>query len=359
MAAAVQASAASLLDLGIGSVLRAILEANASAALWLQWLILQVLALTRAATSTGTDLDTWMADFSLPRLPAAAATGAVTFGRLTLSAAFIPIGASVKTFDGVHTYSVIADTANVAWSADLNGYVFPAGVATLTVPVQAAIAGTASNTQAGTVALLASSIPGVDTVTNALAYSNGIDSESDTSYRSRFALYLATRSLATSLAVAFAIDTTQQGLTYSITENATANGTYTPGTFTVAVDDGSGALGASLLASVTAAVQAVRPIGSTAVVIAATPLLANVSLTIVCATTSRHAAAVGPVATAIESYIGSLPVGNDMPYTVLAKLAYDASPNVLNVTSLLLNGATADLVATPSQCIRAGTIAIG
>ena len=52
MAASVQ-GAASLLDLTVGSVLRAILEANAAVALWLQWLIVQVLATTRLATSTG------------------------------------------------------------------------------------------------------------------------------------------------------------------------------------------------------------------------------------------------------------------------------------------------------------------
>ena len=42
MAAAVQASAAQLLDLTVGSTLRAVLEANASIGLWMQWLILQV-----------------------------------------------------------------------------------------------------------------------------------------------------------------------------------------------------------------------------------------------------------------------------------------------------------------------------
>ena len=42
MAAAVQSTATQLLDLTVGSTLRAILEANASLALWLQWLILQV-----------------------------------------------------------------------------------------------------------------------------------------------------------------------------------------------------------------------------------------------------------------------------------------------------------------------------
>jgi hypothetical protein len=49
MAASVQGSAIALIDLTTGSVLRAILEANASLALWLQWLIVQVLAQTRAS----------------------------------------------------------------------------------------------------------------------------------------------------------------------------------------------------------------------------------------------------------------------------------------------------------------------
>ena len=78
MAAAVEASATQLLDLTAGSTLRAVLEANASIGLWMQWLILQVLRTTRAATSDGADLDSWMADLTLTRLPAVAATGTVT-----------------------------------------------------------------------------------------------------------------------------------------------------------------------------------------------------------------------------------------------------------------------------------------
>ena len=40
MAAAVQAAATQLLDLTVGSTLRAVIEANASIALWMQWLVL-------------------------------------------------------------------------------------------------------------------------------------------------------------------------------------------------------------------------------------------------------------------------------------------------------------------------------
>src|SRR5690348_7832551 len=93
MAAYVQGSASQLLDLTVGSVLRAILEASASMALWLQWLVLQLLAITRLATSSGNDVDSFVNDFGLTRLPGVGATGTVTFGRFNNTpAAFIPVG---------------------------------------------------------------------------------------------------------------------------------------------------------------------------------------------------------------------------------------------------------------------------
>src|SRR4051794_26633430 len=98
IATAVQGSAKSLLNFTVGSVLRAIAEATASVVLWLQAIILQVLTLTRAATSVGTDLDSWMADFGLARLAAVAAAGQVTFARFTATMqAVVPVGANVQT----------------------------------------------------------------------------------------------------------------------------------------------------------------------------------------------------------------------------------------------------------------------
>src|SRR5579871_4647857 len=167
MAAAVQSSATQLLDLTVGSALRAVLEANASIGLWMQWLILQVLRTTRAATSSGPDLDSWMADMTLIRLPAIAATGMVTFSRFTAtSAAFVPVGTLVRTADGTQTFAVTADTALAAWVAASNGYAVTPGTVSLKVPVAAQVAGTIGNVQAGSISLLASAIPGIDSVTN-------------------------------------------------------------------------------------------------------------------------------------------------------------------------------------------------
>src|SRR5580698_6584272 len=98
MSAAITASAGNLIDISVGSVLRAIIEANAAIVLWVQWLTLLTLQATRAATSTGGDLDSWMADFSFSRLAPIAASGVMTFSRFSgTTAAYIPLGTVVKT----------------------------------------------------------------------------------------------------------------------------------------------------------------------------------------------------------------------------------------------------------------------
>src|SRR5580693_7499344 len=136
MGAALQSSASSLIDVSVGSVVRAIFEANASVVLWLQWLILQVLQMTRASTSSGPDLDSWMLDFGQTRLPAIPSTGIVTFSRFvdTLSAT-IPIGTAVKTADGSLVFSVTEDQTLSVWQPGVSAYVLPSGVSSADLPV--------------------------------------------------------------------------------------------------------------------------------------------------------------------------------------------------------------------------------
>jgi hypothetical protein len=101
------------LDSSVGSILRAITEANAAVSLWLQGMILQVLGVTRLATSTGTDCDSFVNDFGMTRLGASGALGSVTFSRFTATAqAVIPIGQQVQTADGTQTFQVIVDPTN-------------------------------------------------------------------------------------------------------------------------------------------------------------------------------------------------------------------------------------------------------
>jgi hypothetical protein len=261
--AAVQGSARQLIDLTVGSTLRAILEANASLALWIQWLIVQVLATTRASTSNGADLDTWVADFSFTRLPSSPAIGQALFSRFTPALpALIPAGTTIRTADGSQIFSVVADLANAAWNAAQAGYTIGAGIASITLPIAANAAGSIGNVQPASITLLASAIAGVDTVTNPLPLVGGLDSESDEALRQRFGSFLASRARATPRAIGHAILSVRQGLSYNLQENIAPDGTTRMGSFVVTADDGSGIPSSVLLNQIATAIEAMRPIGS-------------------------------------------------------------------------------------------------
>jgi len=365
-AAAAQGAATALLDFTVGSISRALAEGCASIALWLQWIAVQILQMTRAATSQGLALDSWMADFSMTRLPAVAATGPVTFSRFTASsAALISVGAQVKTADGTRTFAVVLDTTNSLWSAAQNGFLIPAGTASGTCTVQDVTmdasgnlsVGTAGNVAAGSISLLASAIPGIDTVTNPVAFMNGINAESDAAFRARFANYIQTRSLATDGAVAYAIQSVQSGLQFTIQEND-AGGSYQPGNFVVTVDDGSGNPPSALLSAVYTAINAVRPVGSTFTVQGPGDLTANITFMLTTNPTGNKPNLVGPITTAIDTYVDTLAVGATLAFTRLAAVIYGVDPSIVNVTSLEINGGTADIVPTQSQVVKVGTVVI-
>lgn len=358
-AAAVQGASTALLDLSVGSVLRAVLEASSSVALWLQWLILQVLSMTRAATSTGSDLDSWMADYGLTRLPAIAASGNVTFSRFTPSnAALIPVGAEVSTADSTESFSVIAVTTNPAWNAAQNGYAIAAGVAAVSVPVVALTLGTVGNVQPNTITLLATAIPGIDQVTNPLAFTGGTNAETDAAFRARFVNYINSRSLATPIAIGNAIAGIQQGLTYLLQENTDPAGDTVMGFFTVTINDGSGNPPASLISTVTAAIEAVRPVGSRYAVLPPTPIAAAISLDVTLSPAGSLATVASEITTAITDFVATLAIGATLPISRLAQLAYDAAPSVINVTSLSINGANADLVPPATGVVTTASVVV-
>ncbi len=157
MSAGMTASAGRMIDISVGSILRALIEANAAIVLWVQWLVLLALQTTRASTSSGADLDSWMADFSLTRLPAAVSCGSATFSRFAAGVpAFVPLGMIVKTQDGLVSFSVTGDPSNPAWQPALNTYALAAGVQSIDLPISAVVAGQSGNVLANTITILAS-----------------------------------------------------------------------------------------------------------------------------------------------------------------------------------------------------------
>jgi uncharacterized phage protein gp47/JayE len=354
----IQAQANTVIDFTVGSVMRAIVEANASVSIWLQSLISQLLVTSRASTSTGIDLDSWAADYGVSRIQAIAATGTATFSRFTpTQSASIPVGTTVENADGSVSYAVIADPLDVNYVAVTDSYTLAQSVSSITVPVTSTTAGANGNAAPASITVLATSIPGVDTVSNTSQFTSGADQETDAALRVRFVSYLSSLSKAVKVAVEYAILLIQTNIKYSITENYNYDGTPNNGYFFVVIDDGTSYPTDLLLASIGNAIDAVRPLCSQFGVYRAVILNANVSMVITTSAGYDHATVVAAVSASLVSYISSIGLGNPLRYTMLSKIAYDVA-GVANVTSISLNGGTADLIATGLQTIRPNTILV-
>lgn len=358
--AAIQASSTQLIDFEVGSILLSIVESNtASVGLWIQALIITLLSATRLSTSTGEDVDTFIGDFNLTRLPAVAATGTVTFARFTnTSQAVVLTGTQVETADAAQIFTVTVDTSNPNYNSGYGGYVITAGVSSVDVPVQANVAGIGGNVGIGAINTLLQSIPFVDTVTNAAAFTNGVNVESDSAVKARFVLYINTLSRATKAAIGYAITSVQQGVQYNLTENFDYAGDPDLGYFYAVVDDGSHNPPDSFISAEGSAIDAYRGFTIAFGVFKPTTVTANVSMTITTDSNYTHSAVVAVVTAALSTYIDTLGLGNTLYYTRLEQVAYDSSPGVVDVYNVLLNSGTADLVPTNKQVAVPGTITV-
>ena len=353
-AAAVSTSCRQLIDVTVGSALRAVLEGNASVGLWIQWLIMQVLAMTRAATSNGTDLDTWVSDFGMARLSASAAGGQVTLSRTTPGlATTVPVGALVRTGTEATdlVFSVSLDPTHPAWNE--SGYHVATTALSVTVPVLAHAAGAAGNVRPGAIAQLATAIPGIDNVTNDKAMSGGLDAETDDALRQRFSGFLDSRTRATEQAVGFAIASVRQGLSFTIAERVDTGGAIRAGHFTITVDDGTGSPGPDLIARVAAAVDAVRPIGGTYSI--RPPILVPVSVRAIVV-----GSALGIVAAreAVTTFVSGLPIGRALTISRLYQVLHDADSGIISVVSLTVNDAVADVTPGLFGLIRPNQVSV-
>jgi hypothetical protein len=133
----------------------------------------------------------------------------------------------------------VLDTTNPAYSASQGGYIIPATVSSVTVPVAALAASSGSNVQANTVSLILDAMIGVDTVNNSAAFTGGTDGESDGALRTRLVAYLASLARGTVAAIGYAISNVQLGIAYSILENVNHALVSAPGNLTIIVDDGN------------------------------------------------------------------------------------------------------------------------
>jgi uncharacterized phage protein gp47/JayE len=368
-AAAIQARATALIDFEVGSVLRAAVEAVAGVVTWLQALILKLATTIRASSSQGSDLDSWFADFGAPIADGAAATferlgatyaiGDLTFTRLTpTGTSLIPVGSTAETPNGADKFVVLLDASNSAYDAGLNGYLMEDGDATITVPAQALVAGSAGNVTAGTINTITSSIPGVDLVTNAADFVNGSDQESDENARARFRSFIQGLREATPAAIQSYVEALQPGVKTILVENEEYNGVAKRGSFYLIVDDGTGTPPSDLLEAASASVDQHRAAGIEGAVYPPEVVTANISMTVTVAAGASSPATFTAVQAAVRSYVNTRALGEDLAANRLYQIAYDASPNVIGVTNLLVNGVAGDIVIERKEVIKAGTVVI-
>jgi len=356
---AIQARSVKLVDFSIGSILRSLAESNAGVASWLQQLIVRLLVTTRASTCSGEDLDSWMADFGFSRLSEVQASGMVTFSRFTAThPALILTGTKVRTMDGTQIYTVISDSRINTFDSGQKGYVMPAHVVSVKVPVRATRAGAAGNVLAGTVTVIVGTVAFVDAVTNAQAFTGGKNAETDDDFRARFTKWFTSLSKATKEAIEFALLRIQNGVSYTLTENVSYDGHPQPGYFYAVVDDGSGWPSEAFIQRANVAIENTRGFTVSFGVFSPVVIRADVSIIIKTESPEHHAEVLGLVKRAVEVYINSLTLGQLLTYTKLLKLASSASPMIKSITSIKLNNSNADLPATAKEVIRAGTIEV-
>lgn len=171
-----------LTDINDGSSLKQVLAAAAREDDDAYFQMINLLDLFDIDKAIGADLDERAKEFNpslISRNEAVKATGSVTFGRAgTSGTVTIPIGTQVKVpADGAEAEIIFITTVEgtIADTTSVSG----------AVNVIAEVPGVNGNVDAGTIVGFVSKPSGVDTVTNAAAFTNGLDRESDDDFRTR------------------------------------------------------------------------------------------------------------------------------------------------------------------------------
>lgn len=339
-----------------GDVLLALWQSVATQMTFLQAQIQIVLALTRAQTSNGSDLDSWMGQFGFTRLPGTYATTTETFIKLIAASSpvNVPVGAVVQTLGGAIQYQVVADTTQATYNASASAYILPAGATTLSATVQALVAGSTGNVGTGAISQLGSSVPGIDQVTNGAPVTNGQNAETDTQFRARFVLWLGTLARATRAAILAAAQGVQQGVQVTLEENILPSGAALYGCFTAIIDDGTGNPPASLLTSVYTAVDAVRAFSVQPFVTAPTVMSVTISITVRLntATAASPAATISAVTTAVIEAVNALTAGQICYISALETAALSITGVIAVAPGTTINGIQADITPAAAQEVR-------
>jgi uncharacterized phage protein gp47/JayE len=358
---AIQAASVQNIDFNIGTVELAMVEANAGMGIWIEFIFNAVLALARAQTSTGSDLDSWMAQFNLFRLPGTQASGNVTFSRSTTTTqVLIPVGITVAVSDLSVSFQVIPDPSNPNYNSGAQAYIMNTGVSSTLAKVICTVVGTIGNVAANTITTFTSPLPGINSVNNLLPFINGKNTESDAAFRARFVFYINSLFSANLISYKYQIASIPEITRYNVVENTTFGGSPQPGYVYVVIDDSTGSPPLDLITRSYNAIQTIRGLAILNDVFAPATTSVNISVDLTISPFVTQQTITQLLTNAFVQYVNNYPFNVNIPYSKFYEIIYDVSPgNILNATNLLVNGGTTDLVGGNNLAFIIGTITIG
>lgn len=169
------------IDVKPGSVISDILiEPTAEEAEKIYYRIYNIILSLSVLTAKGAQLDTLAANVGLFRITATKATGIVTFSRTTPDPSNdypIPLGTRVSTVGYYGQPPIYFKTTQTATLLH--------GQSSVDVAVECEQGGTIGNVQAHKITVITTPVNGINSVDNANAFTNGIDTETDDTFRNR------------------------------------------------------------------------------------------------------------------------------------------------------------------------------
>jgi uncharacterized phage protein gp47/JayE len=347
------------LDFSEGAFERALIETNAGMGISLESQIVYLVAVSRAQTSQGADLDSWCEQFNFPRIAAEPAFGNDTFSRYTPTLqATIPVGSELYSISNAITYSVQADDTNPNFSPALNAYILAAGINSITVPIIALTPGTVGNALSNQITTLSSVVPYVDFVTNPSPLDNGKEAESDSAYRARFILYINGLSKGTYQALLEAVSSVAGVERKLLVENKNINNTDHYGFFYALIDDGTGNASPTLINQAYAALDATRGFTIQQAVYGPTQFTISISMSVTTDGTQDDPTVQNEIVSALQTYITSQGFNAFFAYSEIPKFAYDADSSVTNVVTWTLNGLSNDIQLTGQNIPVVGSLVV-
>lgn len=298
--------------------------------------------------------------FGFNLLPAAKASGSVTFssGSAAASNIIIPAGTQVATIATDTTAEIVYET-----TADAT---IPAGQSSVSVTVAAITAGTAGNTAANTITALKTTISGIASVTNPTSINNGKDQETEAERQGRFPAFIASLTRGTATALIYAAKTATTA-TETVRDAAVSGppAVGSAGACTVYLYNGAKASPAASAALISAAQTIIdgdaasgtpgyKAAGIVVTVSAATVQAVNVTVSVTKLSSAAAETVQTAVVAAINTYFDSMKIGSAfLLYELIERIMGTAGVYNASVTA-----PSADQAATDGRIYIPGTITV-